>query len=226
MATRDPHLVLGVDPNASQATIKAAWRRLAREHHPDLTAGDAAAARRSTRRMAEINAAYQTLRDGGGGAAGRSRAGRSTGGTGSAPASGHQRRPAGPPPPPRTRPVTGRLDTTDTMRPRNATTGRPARPRGQAPLPPRRADREPPRASDPNGPIESRGTFYAQRFKAFLETSPELYGKVESVDQNDADRGNVRILKNGGWGFSSFNRLDDIRQNIQKAKSKLRDIWY
>ncbi len=154
MATRDPHLVLGVDPNASQATIKAAWRRLAREHHPDLTAGDAAAARRSTRRMAEINAAYQTLRDGGGGAAGRSRAGRSTGGTGSAPASGHQRRPAGPPPPPRTRPVTGRLDTTDTMRPRNATTGRPARPRGQAPLPPRRADREPPRASDPNGPIE------------------------------------------------------------------------
>jgi len=42
-------------------------------------------------------------------------------------------------------------------------------------------------------------------------------GKVESVDQNDADRGNVRILKNGGWGFSSFNRLEDIRQNIQMA---------
>ena len=34
---------------------------------------------------------------------------------------------------------------------------------------------------DPNGPPEKRSTFYGQRFKAFLETSPELYGKVETV---------------------------------------------
>jgi len=34
---------------------------------------------------------------------------------------------------------------------------------------------------DPNGPPDSRGTFYAQRFKGFLDTSPELYGKVEWV---------------------------------------------
>jgi predicted methyltransferase len=34
---------------------------------------------------------------------------------------------------------------------------------------------------DPNGPPEKRGTFYGQRFKAFLETSPEVYGKVETV---------------------------------------------
>jgi predicted methyltransferase len=34
---------------------------------------------------------------------------------------------------------------------------------------------------DPNGPPDSRGTFYAERFKGFLETSPELYGKVETV---------------------------------------------
>jgi predicted methyltransferase len=32
---------------------------------------------------------------------------------------------------------------------------------------------------DPNGPADQRGTFYAQRFKLFLETAPELYGKVE-----------------------------------------------
>ncbi len=34
---------------------------------------------------------------------------------------------------------------------------------------------------DPNGPPDSRGTFYAQRFKGFLESSPELYGKVEMI---------------------------------------------
>ena len=61
MPTRDPYAVLGIEPGASQETIKAAWRRLARVHHPDLT-GEPAAARRATRQMAEINAAYQLLR--------------------------------------------------------------------------------------------------------------------------------------------------------------------
>src|SRR5919109_430186 len=59
---RDPHDVLGVPRDAGQATIKAAWRRLAREHHPDLTRDDPAAAERATRRMAEINRAYAELR--------------------------------------------------------------------------------------------------------------------------------------------------------------------
>jgi predicted methyltransferase len=36
-------------------------------------------------------------------------------------------------------------------------------------------------ASDPNGPAEDRNTLNGQRFKAFLDTSPELYGKVQSV---------------------------------------------
>ena len=138
MAPRDPHAVLGIDPKASQAQIKAAWRRLAREHHPDLATGDPAAARRSTRLMAEINAAYEALR---------------TGGT--APISAVRRgRPSGPPPPPRTRPVTARVDTSETIRPRNATTGQRVYPVGQAPPPPGRSTPEPPRASDPNGPIE------------------------------------------------------------------------
>ena len=85
----------------------------------------------------------------------RERGARHTGAAAAGPAGDRRRsRAAGPPPPPRTRPVTGRLDTTETIRPRNATVGRPARPRGQDPLRPRRADREPLRASDPNGPIE------------------------------------------------------------------------
>ncbi|MBX3226172.1 MAG: class I SAM-dependent methyltransferase [Labilithrix sp.] len=42
---------------------------------------------------------------------------------------------------------------------------------------------------DPNGPALERSTFYAERFKSFLETSPELYGKVETqlVDGKNPD---------------------------------------
>ncbi len=35
--------------------------------------------------------------------------------------------------------------------------------------------------TDPNGPPDERSTYYGQLFKMFLETSPELYGKVETV---------------------------------------------
>lgn len=34
---------------------------------------------------------------------------------------------------------------------------------------------------DPHGPPDARGTFYAQRFKAFTDKSPEAYGKVETI---------------------------------------------
>jgi len=34
---------------------------------------------------------------------------------------------------------------------------------------------------DPNGPQEERGTFYAERVKLMLESSPEMFGKVETV---------------------------------------------
>ena len=61
MAKRDPHDVLGVARGASPSTIKAAWRRLARQHHPDLTGDDPAASRVATRLMAEINDAYAAL---------------------------------------------------------------------------------------------------------------------------------------------------------------------
>jgi predicted methyltransferase len=36
-------------------------------------------------------------------------------------------------------------------------------------------------SGDPNGPPDSRGTFYAQRWKAFVEKAPEVYGKVQTV---------------------------------------------
>jgi predicted methyltransferase len=35
--------------------------------------------------------------------------------------------------------------------------------------------------NDPNGPPDLRPTFYGQRFKAFLDRAPELYGKVQTV---------------------------------------------
>jgi predicted methyltransferase len=34
---------------------------------------------------------------------------------------------------------------------------------------------------DPNGPPDARSTFYGQRFQAFLEKAPEIYGKVQTV---------------------------------------------
>jgi hypothetical protein len=141
VARRDPHDVLGVPRDAGQSTIKAAWRRLARAHHPDLTPDDPAAAERATRRMAEINRAYAELRAAwsGGGAA-----------------DGNGRRAHWPPEPRPTRPVTGRVDTTATFRPRNTTTGPRARPMGHPPSRTDRLRREPLRASQPTGPLDRR----------------------------------------------------------------------
>jgi molecular chaperone DnaJ len=60
MATRLPDLyaILGVASDASQDEIKKAYRRLARELHPDVNADPEA-----ERRFKEITAAYQTLSD-------------------------------------------------------------------------------------------------------------------------------------------------------------------
>jgi molecular chaperone DnaJ len=56
---RNPYDVLGVSPSASADEIKAAFRKKAREHHPDQNHGD----ERATERFQEINAAYQVLGD-------------------------------------------------------------------------------------------------------------------------------------------------------------------
>jgi molecular chaperone DnaJ len=56
---RDPYEVLGVARTASEADVKAAFRRLAAVHHPDKNPGDPGAAQR----FKEINAAHQILSD-------------------------------------------------------------------------------------------------------------------------------------------------------------------
>ena len=134
--------MLGVPRDASQATVKAAWRRLARAHHPDLTPDDPAATERATRRMAEINRAYAELR-----------AAFPADLDGDEPGNGRRKWPPEPRP---QRPVTGRVDTTATFRPRNTTTGPRIRHEPQPPAPSDRLRREPLRASQPNGPL-SRG---------------------------------------------------------------------
>jgi hypothetical protein len=53
----DPHRVLGVAPDATQAEVRAAYLRLAKQHHPDGGTGD-------TARMAAINEAWAALRAG------------------------------------------------------------------------------------------------------------------------------------------------------------------
>jgi len=56
---RDPYDMLGVDRSASAAEIKRAYRKLAKESHPDRHKGDA----RAKDRFAEINAAYEVIGD-------------------------------------------------------------------------------------------------------------------------------------------------------------------
>ena len=55
----DPYKVLGVSPDASDEEIKRAYRRLAKKYHPDLNPGDQEAARR----MQEVNAAYEQIKN-------------------------------------------------------------------------------------------------------------------------------------------------------------------
>lgn len=55
----DPYKVLGVERNATEATIRAAYRRLAKRHHPDLNPGKP----ESEERFKAINAAYALLSD-------------------------------------------------------------------------------------------------------------------------------------------------------------------
>ena len=52
----DAYKILQVDPEAEHEVIQAAYRRLARTHHPDLSAGPDAAVR-----MAAINAAWRLV---------------------------------------------------------------------------------------------------------------------------------------------------------------------
>jgi len=56
---RDYYEVLGVDRNATEADIKKAYRRLAKQYHPDVNPGD----KEAEAKFKEINEAYSVLSD-------------------------------------------------------------------------------------------------------------------------------------------------------------------
>ncbi len=55
----DPYQILGVSRDASDEEIKKAYRRLAKQYHPDANPGDEAAAKK----MQEINDAYDRIKN-------------------------------------------------------------------------------------------------------------------------------------------------------------------
>ena len=59
MATKNFYSALGVSKDASKKDIRQAYRRLARQYHPDVNPGDKA----GEARFKEINAAYEVLSD-------------------------------------------------------------------------------------------------------------------------------------------------------------------
>ena len=58
MAEQDLYEILQVSPNAEQAVLDGAYRKLAAKYHPDVYKGADA-----QQRMVSINSAYETLSD-------------------------------------------------------------------------------------------------------------------------------------------------------------------
>src|SRR5688500_12256825 len=56
---RDPYDVLGIGRSASEAEVKRAYRKLAKENHPDRRGGD----KKAQAKFAEINSAYEIVGD-------------------------------------------------------------------------------------------------------------------------------------------------------------------
>ena len=59
MAKRDYYEVLGVGRNADEKEIKRAYRKLAKQYHPDMNPGDA----KAEQKFKEITEAYNVLSD-------------------------------------------------------------------------------------------------------------------------------------------------------------------
>jgi curved DNA-binding protein len=59
MPGKDYYKILGVDRSATEREIKQAYRRLARQHHPDVNPGDKTA----EEKFKQINEAYEVLSD-------------------------------------------------------------------------------------------------------------------------------------------------------------------
>ena len=56
---KDPYAVLGVSRNATEEEIKNAYRRLAKQYHPDLHPDDPSCAAK----MNELNEAYDAIKN-------------------------------------------------------------------------------------------------------------------------------------------------------------------
>ena len=56
---QDPYKILGISRDASDEEIKQAYRRLAKQYHPDRNPGDPVAAQK----MQEVNAAYEQIKN-------------------------------------------------------------------------------------------------------------------------------------------------------------------
>ena len=56
---QDPYILLGIGRDATSKQVKAAYRKLAKQHHPDASPGDPGAAAR----FRDITGAYETLID-------------------------------------------------------------------------------------------------------------------------------------------------------------------
>lgn len=57
--TKDYYKILGIEKGASETDIKKAYRKLAREHHPDANSGN----KKSEEKFKEIGEAYDVLKD-------------------------------------------------------------------------------------------------------------------------------------------------------------------
>ncbi len=78
--------------------------------------------------------------------------------------------------------------------------------------------------TDPNGPKEERSTFYGQRFKGFLERSPEAYGKVEPVMITPADpklgldgKADMVLMMRAMHGILNGGKIDAWLGEVHKA---------
>ncbi|MBO7304290.1 MAG: DnaJ domain-containing protein [Clostridia bacterium] len=58
---KDPYVVLGVPPNATDDEVKSAYRELARKYHPDNYSDDNPLKELAEDKMQEINAAYDEI---------------------------------------------------------------------------------------------------------------------------------------------------------------------
>lgn len=70
-----------------------------------------------------------------------------------------------------------------------------------------------------------KGVYWEARLERQNVTAINIKnGEVETVTQSDTERGNVRVLDNGGWGFSSFSAFEDVPANIAKAAAFAKSV--